>query len=79
MSLRYLYGPIPRNVADQKLHRCRQSGACLTFHADEGEGDILIRPEDSWDDVRRACRKAGLRTYWSCRSPIPPFRSVFGR
>ena len=52
MSLRYLYGPITRSVADQKLHRYRQSGDCLTFHADEGEGDILIRPEDSWDDVR---------------------------
>lgn len=51
MSLRYLFGPVPRSFAEQKLHGPRQSGQCLTFHAEPGEGDVLLRPEDSWEDL----------------------------
>jgi GT2 family glycosyltransferase/predicted Zn-dependent protease len=51
MSPRYLFGPVPKTFADQKLHGPRQSGDCLTFHPDKGEGDVLLRPEDSWDDL----------------------------
>jgi len=51
MSLHYLFGPVPRSFAEQKLHGPRQAGQCLTFHAEEGEGDVLLRPEDSWEDL----------------------------
>lgn len=51
MSLRYLLGPVPRNFAEQKLHGPRQAGRCLTFHSEPGEGDVQIRPDDSWEDV----------------------------
>jgi GT2 family glycosyltransferase/Tfp pilus assembly protein PilF len=51
MSRRYLFGPVPRVFAEQKLHEPRQAGLCRTFHAEEGEGDVLVRPEDTWEDV----------------------------
>jgi GT2 family glycosyltransferase/tetratricopeptide (TPR) repeat protein len=51
MALRYLFGPVPRSFAEQKLHGPRQAGLCLTFHAEEGEGDVLLRPDDSWQDL----------------------------
>jgi glycosyltransferase involved in cell wall biosynthesis len=51
MSIRYLFGPVPRAFAEQKLHGPRQAGLCRTFHPEEGEGDVLLRPEDSWEDV----------------------------
>lgn len=51
MNRRYLFGPVPRVFAEQKLHGPRQAGWCRTFHADDGEGDILVRPEDSWEEV----------------------------
>ena len=35
MSLRYLFGPVPKSFAEQKLHGPRQAGQCLTFHAEE--------------------------------------------
>lgn len=52
MSLRYLFGPVPRSFAEQKLHGPRQAGHCLTFHPESGQGDVLLRPEDSWEDVQ---------------------------
>ncbi len=51
MNRRYLFGPVPRTFAEQKLHGPRQAGLCRTFHAEEGEGDVLVRPEDSWEEV----------------------------
>lgn len=51
MRLRYLFGPVSRSFAEQKLHGPRAVGQCLTFHADEGQGDVLLRPDDSWDDL----------------------------
>jgi hypothetical protein len=52
MTLRYLFGPVPRAFAEQKLHGPRKAGHCLTFHPEPGEGDVLLRPEDSWEDLR---------------------------
>ncbi len=51
MSRRYLFGPVPRTFAEQKLRGPREAGDCLTFHPDEGEGDVLLRPGDSWEDL----------------------------
>jgi hypothetical protein len=51
MALRYLFGPVPRSFAEQKLRGPRQAGDCLTFHPDEGEGDVLLRPHEPWEDL----------------------------
>jgi GT2 family glycosyltransferase/predicted Zn-dependent protease len=51
MSRRYLFGPVPRAFAEQKLLGPRQAGDCVTFHPDEGEGDVWLRPGDSWEDL----------------------------
>jgi GT2 family glycosyltransferase/predicted Zn-dependent protease len=51
MSLRYLFGPVPRSFAEQKLQGPRATGQCLTFHPEPGQGDIALSPDDSWDDL----------------------------
>jgi glycosyltransferase involved in cell wall biosynthesis len=74
MSLRYLFGPVPRAFAEQKLHGPRQAGLCLTFHPDEGEGDVLLRPEGSWEDVLArlpAGWKPDLLVLWLPYTTIP--------
>jgi GT2 family glycosyltransferase/Flp pilus assembly protein TadD len=51
MAARYLFGPLPRAFAEQKLHRFRQAGNCLSFHPEPGEADITFRPHETWEDL----------------------------
>jgi glycosyltransferase involved in cell wall biosynthesis len=74
MKLRYLFGPVPRTFAEQKLHGPRQSGCCLTFHAQPGEGDLVVRPEDSWEEVLErlpAEWKPDLLVLWLPYTTVP--------
>lgn len=50
MSLRYLFGPVTRNFAEQSLGRSRQSGQCLAFDQ-AGTTDLIVGPQDTWEAV----------------------------
>jgi glycosyltransferase involved in cell wall biosynthesis len=52
MPLRYLYGPVTDSFAANCLGRQRDTGNCLAFNS-EGKPDVIIRPGDTWEDVRR--------------------------
>src|SRR5258707_12778130 len=49
MSLRYLFGPIDAEFANQKLAGPRQSGQCLTFG--RAGTDLVLRPNDTWQEI----------------------------
>jgi GT2 family glycosyltransferase/Tfp pilus assembly protein PilF len=51
MPLRYLFGPVTRDHAEQNLHGPRRAGTCLAFNA-EGDADLRIQPGDRWEDIR---------------------------
>ncbi len=50
MPLRYLFGPVTPEFADQNLRRQRAAGNCLAFDA-QGATDLAITFEDSWEAV----------------------------
>jgi Glycosyl transferases group 1 len=50
MPRRYLFGPVTRAYADQKLHAARQRHECLAFDISDGS-DLTIGLGDSWADV----------------------------
>src|ERR1700693_3494540 len=52
MALRYLFGPVTADFADQNLRRQRACGACLTFDR-AGAPDLAIRPDDTWASVTK--------------------------
>jgi tetratricopeptide (TPR) repeat protein len=50
MPLRYLFGPVNRDFADQYLQGPRQAGDCIAFdHA--GAADLAVGFADSWESV----------------------------
>jgi GT2 family glycosyltransferase len=50
MSLRYLFGPVTPEFADQNLFRQRREGYCLAVGPVEG-CDIVVKPGDSWETL----------------------------
>src|SRR5260370_30726851 len=50
MTLRYLFGPVPLEFAEQNLLGPRQAGACLAFNT-EGTADVAVGATDNWDKV----------------------------
>jgi GT2 family glycosyltransferase/predicted Zn-dependent protease len=74
MTVRYLFGPVSSEYADQHLSGPRQDGRCLAFGY-HGEADLTIGPGDSWEDV---CRRlpSGWRpdfvAVYLPYTPVPP-------
>src|SRR5262245_41844981 len=50
MALRYLFGPVTDDYADEHLSVLRASGACRTFAAD-GQPEVTLTDRHSWEDV----------------------------
>lgn len=50
MPLRYLFGPVGSDYADENLFGARRNGECLAFHPCDAP-DIVIRNEDTWQRV----------------------------
>jgi glycosyltransferase involved in cell wall biosynthesis/tetratricopeptide (TPR) repeat protein len=48
MSLRYLFGPVEADFADQNLRAARDAGACLAFDTNPG-ADLVLDFEESWE------------------------------
>src|SRR5262249_34184724 len=48
MSLRYLFGPVTAQFAEQCLTSLRRSGECLAFGYESGL-DLQIQDGDSWE------------------------------
>src|SRR5262249_50335350 len=74
MSLKYLFGPVSREFAEQSLAEPQRTVECLAFNA-EGDVDLKITKGDGWESVL-----ARLPTGWTpdfvalCLplAPIPP-------
>jgi glycosyltransferase involved in cell wall biosynthesis/tetratricopeptide (TPR) repeat protein len=50
MPLRFLFGPVPADLAGQNLYRLRPTGQCLAFDA-AGKADLTVRPTETWAEV----------------------------
>ena len=48
MALRYLFGPVSKEFAEQNLHEPISRGECLVFDQD---GDFAIRWDDTWESI----------------------------
>lgn len=48
--MRYLFGPVRREYAEQNLFEERQAGRCLCF-GDEAGLDLQIGPQERWDEI----------------------------
>jgi glycosyltransferase involved in cell wall biosynthesis/Flp pilus assembly protein TadD len=50
MSLRYLYGPVPRDFSKENLRAERDAGRCLTFGWYPGQ-DLMLADGGTWDGL----------------------------